>query len=182
MKFMRILKSTALGFFLDCLAFMFLVRVVDEDLAGLTFFVLWPISSFVLWVIFRRQEISTKAGSASSKPRTWSKNRKRLALMFGVAVVMVLTIRTTVSTVVAFRRFKRVERECASIQRGESRDSVTAKLGKPRWARCGGGPHRNDCNEEYGYSHPFAPVVPRYFIVSFSDYDKVTDAKCFPSP
>jgi hypothetical protein len=102
--------------------------------------------------------------------------------MFGVAVVMVLTIKTTVSTVVAFRRFKRVERECASIQRGESRDSVTAKLGKPRWARCGGGPHRNDCNEEYGYSHPFAPVVPRYFIVSFSDYDKVTDAKCFPSP
>lgn len=93
---------------------------------------------------------------------------------------MVLTIRTTVSTVVAFRRFKRVERECASIQRGESRDSVTAKLGKPRWARCGGGPHRNDCNEEYGYSHPFAPVVPRYFIVSFSDYHKVTDAKCFP--
>ena len=179
---MRILKSTTLGFLLACLAFMFLVRVVDEDLAGLTFFVLWPILSFVLWVIFRRQEISTKAGSVSSKPRTWSKNRKRLALMFGVAVVMVLTIRTTVSTVVAFRRFKRVERECASIQRGESRDSVTAKLGKPSFARCGGGPHRNDCNEEYGYSHPFAPVVARYFIVSFSEDDKVTEAKCFPSP
>jgi hypothetical protein len=181
---MRILKSTALGFFLACLAFMFLVRGVDVDdnLAGATFFVLWPILSFVLWEMFRRQEISTKAATASSKPKPRFTNGKRLALTFGVAVVVVLTIRTTVSTVVAFRRFKRVERECASIQRGELRDSVTAKLGKPRWARCGGGPHRNDCNEEYGYSHPFAPVVPRYFIVSFSEYDKVTEAKCFPSP
>ena len=47
MKFMPILKSTALGFFLATLAFMFLVRV-DEDLAGVTFFVLWPILSFGL--------------------------------------------------------------------------------------------------------------------------------------
>jgi hypothetical protein len=181
MKLMRIVKSMALGFLLAELAFMFLIRV-DEHLAGVTWFVLWPVLSFVLWRNFRRQEISPKAATASSKPEPWSRNGKRLALTFGVVVVVVLTTRTTVSTVVAFRRFKRVERECASIQRGESRESVTAKLGKPRWARCGGGPHRNDCNEEYGYSHPFAPLVPRYFILSFSDYDKVTEAKCFPSP
>ncbi len=56
MKFMRILKSTALGFFMGCLVFMFLVRgvEVDENLAGATFFVLLPIFSFVLWEMFRR--------------------------------------------------------------------------------------------------------------------------------
>lgn len=85
MKFMRILKSTALGFFLACLAFMFLVRGVDVDdnLAGATFFVLWPILSFVLWKMFRRQEISTKAATASSKPKPRFTNGKRLALTFG---------------------------------------------------------------------------------------------------
>jgi hypothetical protein len=47
--------------------------------------------------------------------------------------------------------------------------SVTAKVGKPSFARCGGGPHRIDFNEEYGYSHPFTPVAPRFF-----EGDKVT--------
>ncbi len=102
----------------------------------------------------------------------------RIALMFGVGVVLVLTLRT----IVAFIRFSKVEREFASIERGESRDSVTAKLGKPSFAKCGAGPHRNNCDEEYEYSHPFAPLVPQYFIVSFSADDKVIEANSLTSP
>ncbi len=101
-----------------------------------------------------------------------------IALLFGAGVVLVLTVRT----VVALIRFNKVEHEFASVQRGESRDSVTAKLGKPTFAKCGAGPHRNNCDEEYEYSHPFAPVVPQYLIVSFSADDKVIEAESLASP
>ena len=88
---MPILKSTALGLFLACLAFMFLVRV-DEDLAGVTFFVLWPMLSFGLWGIFRRQEILTKAATASSKPKPRSTNGKRLLVTAALAIVLAVIL------------------------------------------------------------------------------------------
>jgi hypothetical protein len=91
MKLMPILKSTALGLFLACLAFMFLVRV-DEDLAGVTFFVLWPMLSFGLWGIFRRQEILTKAATASSKPKPRSTNGKRLLVTAALAIVLAVIL------------------------------------------------------------------------------------------
>ena len=96
MKFIRILKSTALGFFLDTLAFMFLVRVVDEDLAGVTFFVLWPILSFGLWEIFRRQE-TRAAAPASSKPKLRSTNGKRLLVTALLAIVLAVILAFTLN-------------------------------------------------------------------------------------
>lgn len=90
MKFMPILKSTALGFFLATLAFMFLVRV-DEDLAGVTFFVLWPMLSFGLWGIFRRQETKA-AATASSKPKPRSTNGKRLFVTALLAIVLAVIL------------------------------------------------------------------------------------------
>lgn len=93
---MPILKSTALGLFLACLAFMFLVRV-DEDLAGVTFFVLWPMLSFGLWGIFRRQEILTKAATASSKPKPRSTNGKRLLVTAALAIVLAVILAFTIN-------------------------------------------------------------------------------------
>jgi len=79
------------------------------------------------------------------------------------------------------------KRVCVSIpdtilEEQESLREKTAKLGKPSFAKCGAGPHRNNCDEEYEYSHPFAPLVPQYFIVSFSEDDKVIEAKSLTSP
>ncbi len=96
MKFMRILKSTALGFFLALLVFMFLVRV-DEDLAGVAFFMLWPMLSFGLWVIFRRQEISTKAATGSSTPKPRSTRGKRLFVTALLAMVLAVILAFTIN-------------------------------------------------------------------------------------
>lgn len=92
---MRILKSTALGFFLATLAFMFLVRV-DEDLAGVTFFVFWPILSFGLWAIFRRQETKA-AATASSKPKPRSTNGRRLFVTALLAIVLAVILAFTIN-------------------------------------------------------------------------------------
>jgi hypothetical protein len=55
-----------------------------------------------------------------------------------------------------------------SIQNGDSRTSVVTKLGKPNYypGPCGviHFPDKN-CAVEYVYSHPFAPLVPEYYIV-----------------
>lgn len=91
-KFTAILKSAALGFFLATLASMFMVRVVnvDDDLADITFFALWPILSFGLWRIVRRpQVISTKAATESlSKPKPRSGSGKRFLVTAVLAVVL----------------------------------------------------------------------------------------------
>ncbi len=42
-------------------------------------------------------------------------------------------------------------------------------------------PQRN-CAVEYVYSHPFAPLVPEYYIVSFSPEDRVIEADEWDSP
>ena len=105
----------------------------------------------------------------------------RKALILGIAVLLVLALRT----VVAFARFSKVEREYASIQHGQSRASVTAKLGKPNYhaGKCVviHVPGKR-CAMEYVYSHPFAPLVPDYYIVSFSADDRVIEADRWTSP
>jgi len=39
-----------------------------------------------------------------------------------------------------------------------------------------------ECAVEYVYSHPFAPLVPEYKIVSFSRDDRVIEADEWDSP
>jgi len=93
-KFSSILKSVALGLLLATLAFMFLVRVVtiDEDLAGATFFVLWPILSFGLWRVIRRREVSSEAATAPSKPKLRSASGKRLLITALLAIVLAVIL------------------------------------------------------------------------------------------
>jgi hypothetical protein len=99
-KFTPILKSAALGFFLATLAFMFLVRIVgvDDDLAGVTFFVLWPILSYGLWWISRRQRIvSPEGATASIKPKPRAPGAKRLLVTALLAILLSVILAFTIN-------------------------------------------------------------------------------------
>jgi len=59
------------------------------------------------------------------------------------------------------------------------------KMGKPNYhsGPCGviHFPDKS-CAKEYVYSHPFAPLVPEYYIVAFSSDDRVIEAAPWSSP
>jgi hypothetical protein len=105
----------------------------------------------------------------------------RIALILFFCVSLVLATRT----IVAFTRYARAERSLATVQIGDSRASVIGKMGRPNYhaGKCGV-IHVPDqtCAVEYVYSHPFAPLVPEYYIVSFSKDDRVIDANEWDSP
>jgi hypothetical protein len=105
----------------------------------------------------------------------------RIALMFAAGVLLALAART----VVAFARYSKVEKQFASVQIGEPRASVIAKMGTPNYhaGKCGV-IHFPDkiCAVEYVYSHPFAPLIPEYYIVSFASDDRVIEADQWDSP
>ena len=95
-KFKPILKGVAVGLLLATLCFMFLIRV-DEDLANIAFFLLWPMFSFGLWVIFRRQDVSPKAPAASIKPKPRPASGKRLLVTAVLAVVLSVVLAFTIN-------------------------------------------------------------------------------------
>jgi hypothetical protein len=107
--------------------------------------------------------------------------RTRVILILVASIVLVLAVQT----IVAFARYSRVERGFASVHVGESRAVVITKIGKPNYhaGKCGviHLPDKN-CALEYVYSHPFAPIVPEYYIVSFSPDDRVIEADQWSSP
>ena len=107
--------------------------------------------------------------------------RTRVILILVASIVLVLAVQT----VVAFARYSKVERGFASVHLGESRAVVITKIGKPNYyaGKCGviHFPDKN-CALEYVYSHPFAPIVPEYHIVSFSPDDRVIEAHNWSSP
>ncbi len=104
----------------------------------------------------------------------------RIVLAIGAAILLVIAGRI----VLAFVRYDRVEREFPRIQSGESRASVVARLGRPNYheGKCGtlSAPYKN-CSYEFIYSHPFAPWVPEYYVVAFSD-DSVIHTAALSSP
>jgi hypothetical protein len=105
----------------------------------------------------------------------------RIALMFAAGVLLALAART----VFVFARYSKIKKQFASVQIGESRPSVIAKMGKPNYhaGKCGV-IHVPDkaCAVEYVCSHPFAPLIPEYYIVSFSSDDRVIEADEWDSP
>lgn len=105
----------------------------------------------------------------------------RVALILSLSVLLVLAIRATI----AFRRYEKAEKSFPSVQIGDSRATVLGKMGKPNYheGKCGviHFPDKN-CAVEYVYSHPFAPLVPEYHIISFSADDRVIEADEFDSP
>jgi hypothetical protein len=107
--------------------------------------------------------------------------RTRIVLVIGAAILLALALKT----VYAFMRFSHVEQQFPSVQIGDSRSSVIAKMGKPNYhsGACGviHVPDKS-CATECVYSHPFAPLVPEYYIVSFSLDDRVIEADPWDSP
>jgi hypothetical protein len=105
----------------------------------------------------------------------------RVALILTACVLLVLAA----MMVRAFVHYSKAERYFASVQIGDSRSSVIARMGKPNYhaGRCGviHFPDK-ECALEYVYSHPFAPFVPEYYIVSFSRDDRVIEADEWDSP
>jgi|SRR5215469_10015519 len=105
----------------------------------------------------------------------------RFALIVSLCLLLVITAKT----VTAFGRYAKAEKSFASVQIGDSRASVIGRMGKPNHheGKCGviHFPDKN-CAVGYVYSHPFAPLIPEYSIVSFSPEDRVIEADEWDSP
>jgi hypothetical protein len=99
--------------------------------------------------------------------------------------VATMVVALSAKTVVAFTRYSRVQRGFASVHVGESRAMVIQEIGNPNYhaGKCGviHFPDKH-CALEYVYSHPFAPIIPDYYIVSFSPDDRVIEADQWNSP
>jgi HAMP domain-containing protein len=107
--------------------------------------------------------------------------RTSIGLVFVAAALLALSVWTAF----AFRRLSRTEQQFPSVHAGDSRVSVLAKLGKPNYhaGECGVmQPRTEGCAVEYVYSHPFAPIIPEYYVVLFSSDDLVTHAERWESP
>lgn len=105
----------------------------------------------------------------------------RVALSIALCLLPVLAAKT----ISAFTHYAKVERSFASVQMGDARISVIGKMGEPNYhaGKCGviHAPDKS-CALEYVYSHPFAPLVPEYYIISFSQDDRVIEADEWDSP
>jgi hypothetical protein len=114
---------------------------------------------------------------------TYVSKKSRIGLIIGIVAVLVLAVRV----LIAFERFSTVERDFESIQNGQSRTSVNTKFGKPNYysGKCGTLveiPAVKNCAVEYVYSHPLAPLLPDYYVISFSADGRVIQADHWVSP
>jgi hypothetical protein len=108
-------------------------------------------------------------------------HKVRVALILSFCLLLAIAAKTFI----AFGRYTKAEKSFASVQIGDSRASVIGRMGKPNYheGKCGviHFPDKN-CAVEYVYSHPFAPLVPEYYIVAFSPEDRVIEADEWDSP
>jgi hypothetical protein len=107
--------------------------------------------------------------------------KSRVALIICASIALIVAFKVFVS----FRQFSRVQREFQLIMQGESRASVRARFGMPNYyaGECGRvGAADKACKTEFIYSHPFAPILPEYYVVSFSSDGRVIDTEHWVSP
>jgi hypothetical protein len=101
-----------------------------------------------------------------------------------IASLSVLTA-CTAKGMYSFAKFHAVERDFAQVKLGQPSGSVIQLLGRPNYhsgacledLKLG-----QDCVNEFVYSHPFAPLVPEYYVVDFSADRKVIGADHLISP
>jgi hypothetical protein len=108
-------------------------------------------------------------------------NWRRVVVTLGVVVALLVSIRVAL----AFRRFGIVERDFDSVNQGDSRSFVIARLGIPNYhvGTCSADfAPPSSCATEFVYSHPFAPFLPDYYVISFSADDRVIAAERLTSP
>ena len=111
--------------------------------------------------------------------------RKTLLILASGVILRSFIVILLVRVDYAFARFSRVQHQFASVHAGDSRASVLDRMGKPNYysGACGViQPSRNQCALEYVYSHPFAPLDPQYYIVTFSSNGRVIEANPWSSP
>ncbi len=110
--------------------------------------------------------------------------RMRKKTIFGIVCGFLLLI-TGLRVAVSFARFAKVERGFDSVQVGQSRRTIVNDFGRPNYysGRCGViVDSLQTCTLEYVYGHPFAPLIPDYYIVSFSSDERVIQAGRYSSP
>ena len=97
----------------------------------------------------------------------------------GILFVIILKV------VISYEHFHIVMRDFEQVQKGQTSASVISILGKPNYhaGSCSADfiPPQN-CVKEYVYSHPFAPMIPEYYVVWFSSNDQVLSAEILNSP
>src|SRR5580692_3470159 len=74
----------------------------------------------------------------------------------------------------SFGRFNQIQRDFTKVQAGQSSASVIAALGKPNYhsgACLQDLTNTPKCSKQLVYSHPFAPLVPEYYVVSLTSDD-----------
>src|SRR4051812_34415058 len=104
-----------------------------------------------------------------------TKKRKVLLVLIGSAM---FTSAARLSY--SYIRFSRVEARFHRLKPGSSRQDVLKILGEPNYhdGPCNSGFHATlrGCAREFVYSNPLAPIVPEYYVVSFSKEDRLIDA------
>jgi hypothetical protein len=85
----------------------------------------------------------------------------------------------------SYLRFHAVGSRIHRIKIGETRQQVRKILGSPNYHD---GPCKDEirtplkgCEWEYVYSYPLAPLIPDYYVVSFSRDDRVIESVSFTS-
>jgi hypothetical protein len=116
------------------------------------------------------------------EPERADRMRKRTIVSLVLACLLLIL---GFKAVVSFARFSKVKRGVNSVLVGQSRLAIVQKLGRPNYysGSCGmihNPPQRRVL--EYVYGPPFAPLVPEYYIVSFSSDDRVIQGDAWMSP
>ncbi len=84
-----------------------------------------------------------------------------------------------------FVQYNEVQQRFTRIKVGISQTDALRILGNPNYHKgiCGViVPDRGGCVTEYVYSHPFAPLMPDYYVVTFNRDNRVIEAARWSSP
>jgi hypothetical protein len=106
-------------------------------------------------------------------------NLRRKLIALGVVLI------PTALVVWPILRVRHFERSSGEIRADDTRVVVLDRMGKP-WKdeRCGEylGGSPSGCAEEFLYAHPYAPLVPEYWVVDFNQDRRVINSLHLISP
>jgi hypothetical protein len=107
--------------------------------------------------------------------------KRRILGIVSICILLAISLKVAIS----YARFHTVERHFEQVQKGQTSSSVISRLGRPNYheGSCSAdfSPPQN-CAKEYVYSHPFAPLIPEYYVVWFSSNDQVLFTENLISP
>ena len=87
-----------------------------------------------------------------------------MKIVRNLLIVLLLLSALTFGTLI---RSRSLDKSFAKIKPGDTRQQVAALRGSPRYVRpCGPVLDIPGCAEEMVYAHPFAPMVPEYWLVA----------------